>query len=58
MAQNERRTVRWAADQEMAMEACVLRNDVADRWVRSGDHNGQNQSDGAYAAARYLVALS
>lgn len=42
----------------MAMEACVLRNDVADRLARSIDHYSQNQSDRAYEAARYLVALS
>lgn len=42
----------------MAMEACVLRNDVADRLVRGGYHYGQNQSDGADEAARYLVVLS
>jgi hypothetical protein len=42
----------------MAKEACVLRTDVTDTLVRSIDHYGQNQSDGAYEAARDLVALS
>jgi len=27
-----------------------LGNDIADRLARSGDHYGQNQSDGAYEA--------
>lgn len=38
------------------MEVCVLRNDVTDRVARSIDLYGQNQSDGAYETARYLVA--
>jgi hypothetical protein len=42
----------------MVIKACILRNDVADRLARSIDHYSQNQSDAAYEAARYLVALS
>lgn len=41
----------------MAMEACALRKDVADGLFRSIDHYGQNQSDGAYAAAPRVFEL-
>lgn len=53
--QNERTTVKWAA--EIAMEACVLRKDVADRFLRGTDHYCQNQCDNAYEATQYLMAL-
>lgn len=42
----------------MAIKVCVLRNDIADRLVCSGYHYGQNQSDGADEATRYLLVLS
>lgn len=33
------------------MEACILRDGVADRFAGRIDLYGQNQSDGAYEAA-------